>query len=213
MLNDRKRLAIGLVVLAIYLTGVVSIAFNQVVGSKLASVIATTTFDFVNEHIFVQKFPEVLNLDRRLPIQSNEEPIPEMDDVHFEVAEPLYGKDLYIFYVAQITEQYYPSVDPYIALAVLEIESNYNPKTKSMVGAIGLMQVIPKYHAWRVEKHCLNDLWDPYTNIICGIDFLDELYSKHGSWSKALYGYNASKTYVNVVLKRADKLRKDDYFG
>lgn len=131
----------------------------------------------------------------------------------YQVADPLYGKDLYIFYISQITEQYYPAVDPYIALAVLELESNYIPDLTSRVGAVGLMQVLPKYHARRVEKYGLNDLWDPYTNIICGIDLLDELYSKKGDWSKALLGYNNSTTYVKRVLNKADILRGDGYFG
>lgn len=129
------------------------------------------------------------------------------------VADPLHGKDLYIFYIAQITEQYYPNVDPYIALAVLEIESDYHPDIVSGAGAVGLMQVIPKYHARRVVKYGLNDLMDPYTNIICGVDFLNELYEKRGSWSSALLGYNNSTSYVNKVLTRADNLRKDGYFG
>lgn len=129
------------------------------------------------------------------------------------VAERLYGKELYIFYIAQIVEQYYPDVDPYIALAVLEAESDYNPKTYSSAGAVGLMQVIPKYHAWRVEKYGLNDLWDPYTNIICGMDFLNESYLKYGDWFTTLLRYNNSTIYVKYVLNKADILRKDGYFG
>ena len=131
----------------------------------------------------------------------------------FEKADPLYGKDLYVFYIAQITEQYYPDVDPYISLAVLETESNYQPDLTSSAGAVGLMQVIPKYHSKRVEKYGLNDIWDPYTNIICGIDFLNELYHTYGNWNRALLGYNNSVAYVNHVLAKADILRGGNYFG
>lgn len=130
-----------------------------------------------------------------------------------QVADPLYGKDLYIFYIAQIVEQYYPNVDPYIALAILETESNYKPNLRSKAGAIGLMQIIPKYHFKRIEQYCLNDLWDPYTNIICGIDLINELHEKNSNWSTALLGYNNSTRYVKYVLYKADILRKDGCFG
>lgn len=129
------------------------------------------------------------------------------------VAEPLQGPDLYRFYISQIHEQYYPDVDPYIALAVLEIESNYVPNLKSSAGAVGLMQWIPKWHAWRMEKFHLNDMWDSYTNIIVGMDYLNDLYLSTGSWREALYGYNHSTVYVNAVLAKASLLREGGYFG
>lgn len=130
-----------------------------------------------------------------------------------EVADPLYGEDLYRFYIAQITEQYYPNVDPYVALAVLETESNYNPNAYSSTGAVGLMQWIPKWHSWRMEKFHLNDMWDPYTNIIVGMDYLNDLYSCTGSWEEALYGYNHSRSYVEHVLCKAQLLKGGGYFG
>lgn len=129
-----------------------------------------------------------------------------------QVAEPLYGEELYRFYISQIHEQYYPDVDPYVALAVLEIESNYIPNLTSSAGAVGLMQWIPKWHAWRMEKFHLNDMWDPYTNIIVGMDYLNDLYLSTGSWREALYGYNHSTSYVNAVLFKADLLRGGGYF-
>lgn len=130
-----------------------------------------------------------------------------------QVAEPLYGPDLYRFYISQIHEQYYPDVDPYVALAVLEIESNYKPNLTSSAGAVGLMQWIPKWHAHRMAKFHLNDMWDPYTNIIVGMDYLNDLYLSARSWREALYGYNHSTAYVNAVLDKADSLRGGGYFG
>lgn len=138
----------------------------------------------------------------------------DMNEIEpYETADPLCGKELYIFYISQIHEQYYPDVDPYIAMSILETESNYQPNLKSSAGAIGLMQVLPRYHASRVEKYGLNDLWDPYTNIICGMDILNDLYHTHGSWSRGLLGYNNSTSYVNHVLAKADILRGGNYFG
>lgn len=130
-----------------------------------------------------------------------------------QVADRLHGPELYRFYISQIHEQYYPDVDPYIALAVLEIESNNVPNLTSSAGAVGLMQWIPKWHAWRMAKFHLNDPFDPYTNIIVGMDYLNDLIQSTGSWRKALYGYNYSTDYVNAVLAKADRLMEGGYFG
>lgn len=143
------------------------------------------------------------------PVLSLEEPQIQP----LQVAEPLYGEELYRFYISQINEQYFPDVDPYVALAVLENESNYQPNAMSSVGAVGLMQWIPKWHAWRMEKFHLNDMWDPYTNIIVGMDYLNDLFQSSGSWKEALYGYNHSMAYVNAVLYRAELLRGGGCFG
>lgn len=123
------------------------------------------------------------------------------------------GADLYRFYIAQIHEQYYPDVDPYIVLAVLEMESRYVPNLSSPAGAIGLMQWIPKWHSWRMDKFHLNDPWDPYTNIIVGVDILNDAYKSTGSWDNALYVYNHSSSYVKAVLSKADILREGGYFA
>lgn len=140
--------------------------------------------------------------------------MPTIDSCYIPmVAEPLYGKEKYIFYISQIHEQYYPNVDPYIAMAVMEIESNYQPDVKSSVGAVGLMQILPKYHANRALKYGLNDIWDPYTNIIIGMDLLNELYEGKQDWSKALLGYNNDTKYVNLVLAKANELKGGGYFG
>lgn len=154
------------------------------------------------------RIPLVLVEDRTVKWSDRERPSFEN-----EVADPLYGEELYRFYIAQIVEQYYPEIDPYIALAVLETESNYDPNAYSSCGAVGLMQWIPKWHAWRMEKFHLNDMWDPYTNIIVGMDLLNDLYSSTGSWREALYGYNHSTSYVNGILAKADALRGGGYFG
>lgn len=130
-----------------------------------------------------------------------------------QTAAPLHGEELYRFYIAQIHEQYYPDVDPYVALSVLVTESNYQPYVQSKAGAVGLMQVIPRYHLHRVEKYGLNDIWDPYTNIICGMDLLNDLIHSYGNWNQALLGYNNSQSYVRHVLATADSLRGGGYFG
>lgn len=132
----------------------------------------------------------------------------KLDDAMVTERKILEGRDLYVFYIHDICDKYYPDLDPMIIQAVMQAESNYIPTTKSKYGAVGLMQVIPKYHAWRMTKYGLTDIWDPYTNILVGADFLNEMYHKYGSYYDALLAYNRSTAYVNNVLAIAKDIRE-----
>lgn len=167
---------------------------------------------FVSEYVPIPHENRTNLLNCKSSEESHED-ITEDPPIQVLIAEPMYGQELYRFYISQIHEQYYPNVDPYIALSVLEIESNYKPNLKSSAGAVGLMQWIPKWHSWRMGKFHLNDMWDPYTNIIVGMDYLNDLFQSNGSWREALYGYNHSTVYVNSVISRAEILREGGYFG
>ncbi len=72
--------------------------------------------------------------------------------------------------------------------AIMAIESGGNPNARSPQGAVGLMQIMPNYHAGRAAKYGGN-LWDPRTNIFTAADFLAELYRRYGSWEKAAAAY------------------------
>lgn len=147
------------------------------------------------------------------PVISTPEPTEPVEEEYvdkpFEVAAPRSGRELYDFYVDQIHEQYYPDVPTAIVRAVMEIESHYQPDVQSSAGAVGLMQLLPQYHAQRGLQYGLTDIWDPYTNIICGVDLLSELYQAKGNWRDALYGYNRSWAYVDHVLTLADDISKE----
>src|SRR3970040_234380 len=43
------------------------------------------------------------------------------------------------------------SIDPLLIIAVMAVESSLNPIAESVAGAKGLMQIIPKYHAEKLE--------------------------------------------------------------
>lgn len=75
-----------------------------------------------------------------------------------------------------------------VLAAIMAIESGGNPNAHSPQGAVGLMQIMPNYHAGRASKYGGN-LWDPRTNIFTAADFLSELYRRYGSWDKAAAAY------------------------
>ena len=103
------------------------------------------------------------------------------------------------------------SLDPLLILAVVAIESRYNPVAESTVGAKGLMQVIPKYHLEKLADHGgEQSLLDPYVNIMVGSRILREYQRRLGDTEAALQMYagafdEPTSTYANKVL--AEKAR------
>ncbi len=103
------------------------------------------------------------------------------------------------------------SVDPLLILAVMAVESRYNPVAESVVGAKGLMQVIPKFHLDKLMGHGgEHALLDPEVNIEVGAQILREYTRRFGDQEFALQMYNGAvdvpnSQYVNKVF--AEKAR------
>lgn len=82
------------------------------------------------------------------------------------------------------------AVDPVLILAVMAIESRYNPVAESDMGAKGLMQVIPRFHLEKLSRHGGEDrLLDPEVNIHVGAQILREYYRRFGDQELALQMY------------------------
>ena len=77
-------------------------------------------------------------------------------------------------------------VDPYVALSIAKIESNFNTGIKSSRGAIGLYQLTPS----TAKKLGVNP-YVPRENIEGGLKYYQMLYNKYGSMDLALAAYNA----------------------
>jgi soluble lytic murein transglycosylase-like protein len=82
------------------------------------------------------------------------------------------------------------SVDPILVLAVMAIESRYNPVAESTMGAKGLMQVIPKFHLEKLSTHGGEQaLLDPEVNILVGTQILREYHRRLGDLESSLQMY------------------------
>lgn len=72
-------------------------------------------------------------------------------------------------------------LDPLLIIAVIGIESRFNPFSQSVVGAQGLMQVMPGYHASKVPEGAGElPFFDPVINVQVGARVLKESISRSG---------------------------------
>lgn len=97
------------------------------------------------------------------------------------------GRD-YLPICNEIGEKY--GICPELIQAIVEKESNYNENAVSSHGAIGLMQVIPRWNQDRMDRLGVTDLTDPYQNILCGTDLIAELADKYEDLYLVLMCYN-----------------------
>lgn len=88
-------------------------------------------------------------------------------------------------------------VDPVLVRAVIQVESDFNPRCVSRKGARGLMQLIPE----TAKRYGVRNVFDPEDNIRGGVHYLADLLAMfHNDLSRALAAYNAGE---NAVLKYA----------
>lgn len=86
-------------------------------------------------------------------------------------------------------------VDPILAKAVIQVESNYNPDCVSHKGARGLMQLMPL----TAKRFKVDKVHDPEQNIRAGIEYLSLLIKLFRTdLPRVLAAYNAGE---NAVLK------------
>lgn len=103
-------------------------------------------------------------------------------------------------------------VDPLLILAVMAIESKFNPIAESVMGAKGLMQVIPSYHQDKLVEHGGTDaVLDPMTNILVGARILKEYIRRAGSLEAGLQLYSGGFSdttgqYAQKVIAEKERL-------
>jgi hypothetical protein len=90
-------------------------------------------------------------------------------------------------------------LDPTLILAVMAVESGFNPFAQSPVGAQGLMQVMTKVHSDKYESFGGRmAAFDPVTNLRVGVKVLQECIQRAGSLHAGL------KFYVGAANQEDD---------
>ena len=81
-------------------------------------------------------------------------------------------------------------LDPTLILAVMAVESSFNPFAQSPVGAQGLMQVMTKVHDDKYEAFGgSHAAFDPVTNLRVGVQVLKECIARSGGLEAGLRAY------------------------
>jgi len=105
-------------------------------------------------------------------------------------------------------------LDPLLIIAVIAIESRFNPIAESPAGAKGLMQIIPRYHGDKLEEFGGEQaVFEPEANIHVGARILKEYLRRTGNLGIALQMYAGALAddedqYTRKVLNERHRLQQ-----
>jgi soluble lytic murein transglycosylase-like protein len=94
-------------------------------------------------------------------------------------------------------------IDPLLVLALIEVESSFDPGARSDRGAGGLMQLREATLRRELERSKLpaGDAYDPVTNVQAGVRYLRRLLDAFGREEVALMAYNAGPNRILSYLR------------
>jgi len=103
-------------------------------------------------------------------------------------------------------------IDPLLIIAVIGVESGFNPFSQSGFGALGLMQVVPRFHQDKLPGEGASFL-DPVTNVQVGARVLKESIRRSGGLEQGLQQFggalgDASRRYAAKVLAERQRLEQ-----
>jgi len=105
-------------------------------------------------------------------------------------------------------------LDPLLIIAVIGVESGFNPFSQSVVGAQGLMQVVPRFHLDKLPDEAAPAAFlDPVTNVQVGARVLKESISRNGGLEDGLQQFGGAsndpeRRYSLKVLAEKQRLEQ-----
>lgn len=116
-----------------------------------------------------------------------------------------------IFLAAQAAAK---DLDPLLIIAVIGIESGFNPFAQSIMGAQGLMQVIPRYHREKLPPEAGSTAFlDPINNVKVGTLVLQDAIRRQGGVVEGLQYYagaidDPDRGYAARVLAEKQRIEQ-----
>ena len=116
-----------------------------------------------------------------------------------------------IFEAAQVAGRE-RNIDPMVLIAVISVESSFNPYSQSVMGAQGLMQVIPRFHQDKIPEWAgAQPFLDPVSNVHIGAHVLQETIRRQGGLMLGLQQYagaldDDAMGYANKVMAEKQRL-------
>jgi soluble lytic murein transglycosylase-like protein len=97
-------------------------------------------------------------------------------------------------------------IDPLLVLALIHVESAFDPRALSNRGAVGLMQLRETTMRREVERSglALSDPHDPVANVQAGVRYLKRLLDAFGREEVALMAYNAGPNRILGYLREGE---------
>lgn len=105
-------------------------------------------------------------------------------------------------------------LDPLLIIAVIGVESGFNPLSQSVVGAQGLMQVLPRFHKDKLPSDAGElPFFDPLTNVQVGAKVLKESIHRNGGVENGLQQFagainDPERRYSTKVLAERQRLEQ-----
>ena len=107
-------------------------------------------------------------------------------------------------------------IDPLLVLAIVREESRFDADARSVAGALGLMQLMPKT-AYRLDNHLGLGIDNSYeilnakNNLHLGTYYLSSLVKEFGSYTYAIAAYNAGEEIVKKWRKQRRYRSADEF--
>ncbi|KXG43572.1 lytic transglycosylase domain-containing protein [Tepidibacillus decaturensis] len=139
------------------------------------------------------KFDEILNqeLEKGSPLNQNQGGLVRSVSIPPILHYKRYSKTDFEDIIDKVSQKYQVSSE--LVKAVIQVESNFDPNAVSKVGAMGLMQLMPK----TAESLGVQNPFDPKENIEGGVKYLRQLLDKYQNIKLALAAYNAGSGNVD----------------
>lgn len=105
-------------------------------------------------------------------------------------------------------------LDPLLIIAVIGVESGFNPFSQSGYGAQGLMQVVPRYHSDKLPEQAEPTAFlDPLINVQVGARILRESINRMGGLEEGLQQFGGAlsdpdRRYAGKVLAEKQRLEQ-----
>ncbi|GBF12139.1 lytic transglycosylase domain-containing protein [Tepidibacillus sp. HK-1] len=139
------------------------------------------------------KFDEILNqeLEKGSPLNQNQGGLVRSVSIPPILHNKRYSKTDFEDIIDKVSQKYQVSSE--LVKAVIQVESNFDSNAVSKVGAMGLMQLMPK----TAESLGVQNPFDPKENIEGGVKYLRQLLDKYQNIKLALAAYNAGPGNVD----------------
>ena len=103
-------------------------------------------------------------------------------------------------YIRELSAQY--GVPSELILAVIAVESSFDPEAVSLSHDYGLMQINQINHEWLEENYGIKDIMDPYQNILGGTIILASHLDRFDTMEEAVMAYNRGASGASKLIQQ-----------